>query len=56
MRTVSTGIGLCVLGVCVLGAAALSSPRLGNTATAASGKSNVELLTAAEQTGQTTWK
>ena len=37
MRTVSTGIGLCVLGVCVLGAAALSSPRLGNTASAAGG-------------------
>ena len=32
MRTVSTGVGLCVLGVCVLSAAALSSPRLGNTA------------------------
>lgn len=37
MRTVSTGVGLCVLGVCVLGAAALSSPRLGNTASAAGG-------------------
>jgi len=37
MRTVSTGVGLCVLGVCVLGAAALSSPRLGNAAIAAGG-------------------
>ena len=37
MRTVSTGVGLCVLGVCVLGAAALSSPRLGNAAIAADG-------------------
>lgn len=37
MRTVSTGAGLCVLGVCVLGAGALSSPRLGNSATAADG-------------------
>lgn len=37
MRTVSTGVGLCVLGVCVLGAAALSSPRLGNVASAAGG-------------------
>ena len=37
MRTVSTGVGLCVLGVCMLGAAALSSPRLGNTASAAGG-------------------
>lgn len=35
MRTVSTGVGLCVLGVCVLGAAALSSPRLDNAASAA---------------------
>ena len=37
MRTVSTGVGLCVLGVCVLGAAALSSPRFGNAAIAAVG-------------------
>ena len=37
MRTVSTGVGLCVLGVCVLGAAALSSPHLGNSANAAGG-------------------
>jgi hypothetical protein len=37
MRTVSTGVGLCVLGVCVLGAAALSSPRLGTAANAAAG-------------------
>ena len=37
MRTVSTGVGLCVLGVCVLGAAALSSPRLGSAAIAAGG-------------------
>lgn len=37
MRTVSTGVGLCVLGACVLSAAALSSPRLGNTASAAGG-------------------
>ena len=43
MRTVSTGVGLCVLGVCVLGAAALSSPRLGNAAIAADGAQRISL-------------
>jgi hypothetical protein len=44
MKSVSTGIGLCVLGVCVLGAAALSSPQLGNTASAAGGRAAERLL------------
>ena len=35
MAQFSTGLGLAVLGSCILGAAALSSPRLGNSATAA---------------------
>lgn len=36
MRTVSTGVGLCVLGVCVLGAAALSTSQVGGQAFAQS--------------------
>jgi hypothetical protein len=36
MRTVSTGVGLCVLGVCVLGATAISSSRNGTDAFAQS--------------------
>lgn len=35
MRTVSTGVGLCVLGGCVLAAALVSSPRFSNPASAA---------------------
>lgn len=36
MKSVSTGVGLCVLGVCVLGAAALSTSQVGGQAFAQS--------------------